>query len=51
MTEASKSPFSTAIELAGIVAAALVLALAVQAFLVKPYRIPSGSMLPELPPS
>ena len=46
MTEASKSPFSTAIELVGIVAAAIVLALAVQAFLVKPYRIPSGSMLP-----
>ena len=46
MTEASKSPFSTAIELVGIIAAALVLALAVQAFLVKPYRIPSGSMLP-----
>jgi signal peptidase I len=46
VTEASKSPFSTAIELVGIIAAALVLALAVQAFLVKPYRIPSGSMLP-----
>ena len=46
MTEASKSPASTLIELAGIVVAALVLALGVQAFLVKPYRIPSGSMLP-----
>jgi signal peptidase I len=46
VTEASKSPLSTAIELAGIVAAALILALGVQAFLVKPYRIPSGSMLP-----
>jgi signal peptidase I len=46
VTNASKSPASTIIELAGIVAAALVLALAVQAFLVKPYRIPSGSMLP-----
>jgi signal peptidase I len=46
VTEASKSPASTVLELAGIVAAALVLALAVQAFLVKPYRIPSGSMLP-----
>ena len=46
MTGASKSPASTLIELAGIVVAALVLALGVQAFLVKPYRIPSGSMLP-----
>jgi signal peptidase I len=34
------------IELAVIVVIALGLALGVQAFLVKPYRIPSGSMLP-----
>ena len=34
------------IELAVIVVTALGLALAIQAFLVKPYRIPSGSMLP-----
>lgn len=34
------------IELAVIVVIALALALGVQAFLVKPYRIPSGSMLP-----
>jgi signal peptidase I len=46
VTKAKKSPASTLIELAGIVVAALVLALGVQAFLVKPYRIPSGSMLP-----
>jgi signal peptidase I len=46
VTEARKSPVGTLLELAGIVAAALVLALGVQAFLVKPYRIPSGSMLP-----
>lgn len=46
MTNASKSPVGTLIELGGIVVAALVLALGVQAFLVKPYRIPSGSMLP-----
>jgi signal peptidase I len=36
------------VELAVIVAVALGLALAIQAFVVKPYRIPSGSMLPTL---
>ena len=46
MTKARKSPAGTLIELAVIVVTALGLALAVQAFLVKPYRIPSGSMLP-----
>ena len=46
MTKARKSPAGTLVELAVIVVAALGLALAVQAFLVKPYRIPSGSMLP-----
>ena len=46
MTKPSKSPASALIELVGIVVAALVLALGIQAFLVKPYRIPSGSMLP-----
>ncbi|MBV8221349.1 MAG: signal peptidase I, partial [Solirubrobacterales bacterium] len=46
MTRAKKSPASTLLELAVIVVAALVLALGIQAFLVKPYRIPSGSMLP-----
>jgi signal peptidase I len=46
VTKAGSSSASTLIELAGIVVAALVLALGVQAFLVKPYRIPSGSMLP-----
>ena len=46
MTTAGKSPAGMLIELAGIVLAALAVALAVQAFLVKPYRIPSGSMLP-----
>ena len=46
MTKASKSPLSTLIELAVVVVTALALALAIQAFLVKPYRIPSGSMLP-----
>ena len=46
MTKARRSPVTTLIELVVIVATALGLALAVQAFLVKPYRIPSGSMLP-----
>jgi signal peptidase I len=46
VTKARKSPAGTLIELAVIVVAALGLALVVQAFLVKPYRIPSGSMLP-----
>jgi signal peptidase I len=46
VTKAKKSPASTLFELAVIVVTALVLALAIQAFLVKPYRIPSGSMLP-----
>jgi signal peptidase I len=46
VTKARRSPAGTLIELAVIVVTALGLALAVQAFLVKPYRIPSGSMLP-----
>ncbi len=46
MTKAKKSPARTLLELAVIVVTALVLALGIQAFLVKPYRIPSGSMLP-----
>ncbi len=45
----SKSLRST-IELVLIVAAALFFALTIQAFAVKPYRIPSGSMLPTLKP-
>jgi signal peptidase I len=46
VTRARKSPVSTLVELAVIVVTALALALGIQAFLVKPYRIPSGSMLP-----
>jgi signal peptidase I len=45
----TKKPFMrSAAELVAIVAVALGLALAVQAFIVKPYEIPSGSMLPTL---
>jgi signal peptidase I len=46
VTEAKKSAARTLAELAVIVVAALALALGIQAFLVKPYRVPSGSMLP-----
>ena len=48
MTTAKKSAASSILELALIVVTALGLALAIQAFIVKPYRIPSGSMLPTL---
>ena len=48
MTTAKKSVASSLLELVLIVAAALGLALAIQAFVIKPYRIPSGSMLPTL---
>jgi signal peptidase I len=43
-----KSAIGSAVELVLIVATALGLALAIQAFIVKPYRIPSGSMLPTI---
>jgi signal peptidase I len=46
VTRARRSPGGTLIELLVIVVTALALALGIQAFLVKPYRIPSGSMLP-----
>jgi signal peptidase I len=48
VTKTRKSITSGVAELVIIVVTALLLALAVQAFIVKPYRIPSGSMLPTL---
>ena len=43
-----KSTVNSLIELVGIVVVALLLALGIQAFIVKPYRIPSSSMEPTL---
>src|SRR5207253_4637210 len=43
-----KSAGGSLVELVVIVAVALALALGIQAFLVKPYRIPSESMVPTL---
>ena len=48
MTATRKSLPGSALELVVIIATALLLALLIQAFIVKPYRIPSGSMLPTL---
>jgi signal peptidase I len=44
----SKSTTNSIVELVVIIAIALLLALGIQAFIVKPYRIPSGSMEPTL---
>jgi signal peptidase I len=44
------TPLRSTVELILTVAAALFFALTIQAFAVKPYRIPSGSMLPTLEP-
>jgi signal peptidase I, bacterial type len=48
VTKTGKPLARSAAELVGIIAVALGLALAIQAFVVKPYEIPSGSMLPTL---
>jgi signal peptidase I len=48
VTKSKKSVASSLFELVVIVATAVVLALAIQAFVVKPYRIPSASMEPTL---
>jgi len=48
VTKKKKSAVSSVVELVVIVAVAIGLALAIQAYVVKPYRIPSGSMLPTL---
>jgi signal peptidase I len=48
VTKTKKSLASSALELVAFVVVALGLALGIQAFIVKPYRIPSGSMLPTL---
>jgi signal peptidase I len=48
VTTTRKPVARSLVELVFIVAVALGLALAIQAFIVKPYRIPSGSMLPTL---
>ena len=48
MTKRKKSLAGSAVELVVIVGVALGLAVAIQALIVKPYRIPSGSMEPTL---
>ena len=47
-TTTKKSGVKSAVELVGTIAVAVALALLIQAFIVKPYRIPSPSMVPTL---
>ncbi len=47
-TKKAKGPIANIVELVVTVAIAVGLALLIQAFLVKPYRIPSGSRIPTL---
>src|SRR4051812_23732663 len=46
----TKRPLRSMLEMIVVVAAAIFFALTIQAFAIKPYRIPSGSMLPTLKP-
>lgn len=46
--EEPKTPAGQAIEFVSILAIAIALAIGIQAFLVKPFQIPSGSMIPTL---
>ena len=48
MTKPRKSLASSILELAGVLLVAFVLAFGIQAWLIKPYRIPSASMEPTL---
>jgi len=48
VTRQRKSLASSALELAVIVGTAVLIAIGVQAFVIKPYKIPSGSMEPTL---
>jgi signal peptidase I len=45
-----KSPVASLVELVATIAVAVGLAILIQAFVVKPYRIPSSSMVPTLDP-